>query len=451
MVRGFLAAILLGGCAATARDTPAPDDPGRATVVLVSLDGFRWDYLDRGLTPNLSRLAREGVRAEAMVPVFPTKTFPNHYTIVTGRYPAGHGVVGNVFSAPDVGRRLTLSDRDAVRDARFYRAEPIWVTAERQGQRTAPLFWPGSEAPINGVRPSYALPYDGGMPDTARVRRLLQWLDLPFQRRPTFLTLYSSAVDYAGHEYGPDTPETNRAIAQVDSLIGLLATGLAERERAAGTNLVIVSDHGMVSTGPGRVVWLDDYLSRRCDAGGRDVHAAHRLARRGIGGFRVPRVEAGASSRRLSPRGAARPVPPRRQPAGRAGGRDRRRGVDDRMAACAGRQLSHPPGESRIRRLALLDVGDLPGTRTRFSAGPHPAALPEHPCLSPAGGGARSHPGPDRRVARLGARDARGVRPCEDPPGPPATPPAHSGTAAPSRSDHAASGSRSSASAPAAS
>ena len=264
-VRWFVASspvILLGGCAATARDTPAPDDPGRATVVLVSLDGFRWDYLDRGLTPNLSRLAREGVRAEAMVPVFPTKTFPNHYTIVTGRYPAGHGVVGNVFSAPDVGRRLTLSDRDAVRDARFYRAEPIWVTAERQGQRTAPLFWPGSEAPINGVRPSYALPYDGGMPDTARVRQLLQWLDLPFQRRPTFLTLYSSAVDYAGHEYGPDTPETNRAIAQVDSLIGLLATGLAERERAAGTNLVIVSDHGMVSTGPGRVVWLDDYLSR---------------------------------------------------------------------------------------------------------------------------------------------------------------------------------------------
>jgi predicted AlkP superfamily pyrophosphatase or phosphodiesterase len=224
----------------------------------VSIDGFRWDYLDRGLTPNLSRLAREGVRAEAMVPVFPTKTFPNHYTIVTGRYPAKHGILGNVFTAPDVGRRLTLWDRDAVRDARFYLAEPIWVTAERQGQRTAPLFWPGSEAPINGVRPSYNLPFDGEMSDTARVRRLLEWLDLPVERRPTFLTLYSSAVDNAGHEYGPDTPETNRAIAQVDSLIGLLAAALAERGRA---NLVIVSDHGMVSTGPDRVIWLDDYVS----------------------------------------------------------------------------------------------------------------------------------------------------------------------------------------------
>jgi predicted AlkP superfamily pyrophosphatase or phosphodiesterase len=243
------------------REAQAPVGPGRPTVVLVSLDGFRWDYLDRGLTPNLSRLAREGVRAEAMVPVFPTKTFPNHYTIVTGRYPAGHGIVGNTFTAPDVGARYSLGDRPAVRDARFYLAEPIWVTAERQGQRTAPLFWPGSEAPINGVRPSYALPFDGEMPDTARVRRLLGWLDLPLERRPTFLTLYSGAADHAGHEYGPETPETDRAIARADSLIGLLAAGLAEGNRALDVNLVIVSDHGMVSTGLDRVVWLDEYVS----------------------------------------------------------------------------------------------------------------------------------------------------------------------------------------------
>jgi predicted AlkP superfamily pyrophosphatase or phosphodiesterase len=226
--------------------------------VLVSLDGFRWDYLDRGLTPNLSRLAREGVRAEAMVPVFPTKTFPNHYTIVTGRYPARHGILGNVFTAPDVGGHFSLWDRGAVRDARFYLAEPIWVTAERQGQRTAPLFWPGSEAPINGVRPSYHLPFDGEMPDTARVRRLLEWLDLPLDRRPSFLTLYSSSVDNAGHDHGPDAPETNRAIARADSLVGILAAELAKRGPA---NLVILSDHGMVSTGPDRVIWLDDYVS----------------------------------------------------------------------------------------------------------------------------------------------------------------------------------------------
>ncbi len=261
MLRCSFAALLFGGCASRARESPAPGAPGRATVVLVSLDGFRWDYLDRGLTPNLSRLAREGVRAEAMVPVFPTKTFPNHYSIVTGRYPARHGILGNVFAAPDIGARFSLWDTSAVRDARFYLAEPIWVTAERQGQRTAPLFWPGSEAPINGVRPSYAMPFDGDMPDTARARRVLERLDLPAERRPTFLTLYSSAVDAAGHEYGPDAPETNRAIAQVDSLIGLLASELAGRRQGGNVNLVIVSDHGMVSTGPDRVVWLDEYVA----------------------------------------------------------------------------------------------------------------------------------------------------------------------------------------------
>ncbi|MGH7579865.1 MAG: ectonucleotide pyrophosphatase/phosphodiesterase, partial [Gemmatimonadales bacterium] len=249
------------GCAARTREAPAPGDPGRATVVLVSLDGFRWDYLDRGLTPNLSRLAREGVRAEAMVPVFPTKTFPNHYTIVTGRYPAAHGIVGNVFTAPDVGARLTLWDTAAVRDARFYLAEPIWVTAERQGVRTAPLFWPGNEAPTDGVHPTYSRPFDGEMPDTARVRQLRDWLDQPEERRPGFLTLYSSAVDNAGHEYGPDAPETNRAIAQADSLVGMLAAELSRVDGSGNLNLVIVSDHGMVSTGPDRVIWLDDYVA----------------------------------------------------------------------------------------------------------------------------------------------------------------------------------------------
>jgi predicted AlkP superfamily pyrophosphatase or phosphodiesterase len=252
---------LVGGCASTAREAPPAADRGRETVVLVSLDGFRWDYLDRGLTPNLSRLAREGVRAAALVPVFPTKTFPNHYTIVTGRYPAGHGIVGNVFTAPDIGARLTLWDRDAVGDGRFYLAEPIWVAAERQGQPTAPQFWPGSEAAIDEVRPSYAPPFDGDMPDTARVRRLLRWLDLPVERRPTFLTLYSNVVDNAGHDYGPDAPETDRAIARADSLVGLLAARLAERREPVEVNLVIVSDHGMVSTGPDRVVWLDRFLA----------------------------------------------------------------------------------------------------------------------------------------------------------------------------------------------
>ena len=251
---------MLTACSAKPRQAPAPAGETGATVLLISIDGFRWDYLDRGLTPTLSRLAHEGVRAEALVPVFPTKTYPNHYTIVTGRYPARHGIVGNVLTAPDIGRRLTLWDRDAVRDPRFYVAEPIWVTAERQGRRTAPLFWPGSEAPINGVRPVHWLEYDGKMPDTARIGWVLERLLLPPERRPTFLTLYFSLVDEAGHDHGPDAPETDAAIARADSLVGRVVGGLETAGRT-DVNLVVVSDHGMASTGPERVIWLDEYLA----------------------------------------------------------------------------------------------------------------------------------------------------------------------------------------------
>lgn len=261
MRRRVFGAALLTACSVTAREAPPPADERGATVLLVSIDGFRWDYLDRGLTPNLSRLAGEGVRAAALVPVFPTKTYPNHYTIVTGRYPAKHGIVGNVLTAPDIGRRLSLWDREAVRDPRFYLAEPIWVTAERQGRTTAPLFWPGSEAPIGGVRPGHVLPYDDAkLPDTARVRWALERLQPSADRRPVFLTLYFSLVDNAGHDYGPDAAQTDSAIAGADGLIGRLVAGL-ERIGRGDVNLVVVSDHGMVSTGPDRVIWLDEYLA----------------------------------------------------------------------------------------------------------------------------------------------------------------------------------------------
>ncbi len=254
MLRVICLSTLLFACA------QAP--PSRPPVILVSLDGFRADYLDRGLTPVLSGLAREGVRAEALIPVFPTKTFPNHYSIVTGRWPGMHGIIGNEFFAPDLARAFRMADRDAVRDARFWGAEPIWVTAERQGIVTAPFFWPGSEAALGGTRPTYVRPFDAGMPDTARVRQVLEWLDQPLGRRPAFLTLYSSVVDAAGHEHGPDAPETRVAIVRADSLIGRLLDGLKARGLDRKVDLIVVSDHGMASTSPNRVIYLDDFVDR---------------------------------------------------------------------------------------------------------------------------------------------------------------------------------------------
>jgi predicted AlkP superfamily pyrophosphatase or phosphodiesterase len=259
-IRRCVLTALITACAGRAPEEPLPAGGLGTTVLLISIDGFRWDYLDRGLTPNLSRLAREGVRAEALVPVFPTKTFPNHFTIVTGRYPARHGIVANVLTAPDIGRRLSLFDRESVRDSAFYLAEPIWVTAERQGRRTAPLFWPGSEAPIGGVLPSYTLPYNTKMPDTARIGWMLERLALPPEERPVFLTLYFPLVDNAGHRYGPDAPATDSAIAEADRLIGRVMAGL-ERIGRGDVNVLVVSDHGMAATSPERVIWLDDYVA----------------------------------------------------------------------------------------------------------------------------------------------------------------------------------------------
>lgn len=232
----------------------------RPTVLLVSIDGFRSDYFDRYPAPNLHRLAARGVRAP-LVPVFPTKTFPNHYAIVTGLYPEHSGIVENTMYDPAFDAVFQISDSAAVADARWWGGEPLWVTVERQGQIAASGFWPGSEAAIGGVRPHYWLHYDVRMPDSARVRQVLDWLSLPAATRPTFVTLYFSAVDHAGHESGPDSPAVARAVLQVDAAIGRLLDGLEARGWSDQVNVIVVADHGMSPIATDSVVALDDYLS----------------------------------------------------------------------------------------------------------------------------------------------------------------------------------------------
>lgn len=252
--------VLVAGCAQNAPyDAPrdAERAAGRTPLILVSIDGFRPDYLARGVTPNLNALAASGARAEAMLPSFPSITFPNHYTLVTGLRPDHHGLVGNTMEdariAPNP--RFKLSDHDAVADRRWWdEAEPVWVTAERQGVRTATMFWPGSEAAIHGVRPSKWLPFDGKLPAAARVDTLLGWMD----QAPSgygFYTLYFDDVDHAGHEFGPDTPQATEAAAHVDAAIGRLLEGL--RARNVKANIVVVSDHGMAAISRERVIRLD--------------------------------------------------------------------------------------------------------------------------------------------------------------------------------------------------
>ncbi len=238
-----------------AADAPSPDP----ILVLVSFDGWRWDYASRATLPNLQALAARGVSAEALVPVFPPKTFPNHYTIVTGLYPEHHGIVGNTMEDAAIGERFTLSAATA-RDRRWWAGEPLWTTVERNGKRSGSMFWPGSEVPIGGHQPTWWFPYDDAFPNVRRVQQVLDWLALPDGERPDFITLYFSDVDTAGHEYGPESREVIAAAERLDAMLGELVSGIQKLGLLERTVVAVVSDHGMAQLSPDRVIFVDDYL-----------------------------------------------------------------------------------------------------------------------------------------------------------------------------------------------
>ncbi len=239
--------------AATGLGQPAIKDL-KPTVILISLDGFRYDYVDKYEAPTIAKLARERVRAKWMIPSFPTKTFPNHYTVVTGLYPANHGIVEN--NVYDFGTVFTMGKREEVENSRWWGGEPIWVTAEKQGQVAASFFWVGSEAKIRGVQPTYWKTYDGKVPNEERVDAVLGWLDLPRDKRPTMITLYFSDTDDAGHAAGPDSENIRIAVKKVDGDIARLVDGLTKRKIGNKVNIIITSDHGMANVTAGNLVYM---------------------------------------------------------------------------------------------------------------------------------------------------------------------------------------------------
>ncbi|HTL69085.1 MAG TPA: ectonucleotide pyrophosphatase/phosphodiesterase [Lacunisphaera sp.] len=231
-------------------------------VILVSIDGFRWDYLQQypAETPTLRALAAEGVHATRMTSCFPTKTFPNHYSIATGLYPAHHGIIDNWFYDPGLGETFGMSKAASNTEARWWGGEPIWITAERQGVRAACYFWPGSEAGHDGRRPTFSRAFDKKISSEARVVGLLAWLALPAAERPRLCTLYFNVVDDAGHDFGPAAPETAAAVRETDGAVARLRDGLARLGLRDCTDLVIISDHGMSEQSPEQVIFLDDLV-----------------------------------------------------------------------------------------------------------------------------------------------------------------------------------------------
>jgi predicted AlkP superfamily pyrophosphatase or phosphodiesterase len=239
----------------------APEQQKKPYLILVSLDGFRYDYASKYGAPNLEAIAKSGASApDGMIPSFPSVTFPNHFSIVTGLYPEHHGIIENNFYDP--ARKEKYASREAtVTDGSWYGGVPLWVLAEKQGMRSACYFWPGSEAEIDGMRPSYYLHYDNTVADENRIEQVIEWLKLPAAERPHFITLYYYEPDHSGHKFGPDSPQTAEAVHHVDALIGKLRAEL--KVLPLPVDLIVVSDHGM-ETVEGNWIDLDHYadLSR---------------------------------------------------------------------------------------------------------------------------------------------------------------------------------------------
>ena len=246
--------ILFSSC----MDTPVPKE--KPYLVIVSLDGFRWDYATMAETPNLDSLAKAGVKTEALVPSFPTKTFPNHYSLATGLYPDHHGIVLNGFYAPELKTDYRLRDRSKVENPKFYDGEPIWVTAEKQGVKSASFFWVGSEAPIKNTYPSYWKSYDHDFPFDQRIDTVIHWLKMPEEKRPQLIMLYFHEPDHIGHVYGPASDTLAKTVEYLDKLIGKLAKKLNRLPINDQINLIVLSDHGMGDISDERVVYLEDHV-----------------------------------------------------------------------------------------------------------------------------------------------------------------------------------------------
>ena len=250
-----LLALGIGAC-----HQPRKQDAAAPPLLLISIDGFRHDYMQKASLPALEKLAADGLKADSLQHVFPTKTFVTHYATVTGLYAEHTGVVANNMWDPARKSRFSLGNRDAVSDGYWYDGEPIWNTVEKAGKTAATYFWPGSEAQIGGMRPTIWKPYAGETPHDARVDQVLEWLALPEERRPAFLTLYFSAVDSAGHRHGPDHPATVEAMIEVDRALGRLLDGLERLGRYKQVNILVTSDHGMQTIELDRYILLDEFL-----------------------------------------------------------------------------------------------------------------------------------------------------------------------------------------------
>lgn len=232
----------------------------RPYVVMLSLDGFRWDYQSKAHTPTLDSITQYGVKAEGLQPCFPSKTFPNHYSIATGLYPGNHELISNKFYAPDLKKYYNFRDRSTVENGKFYKGEPIWVTAEAQRVKSASFYWVGSEAKIKGYQPSYWKRYNHDFPYINRADTVINWLNKPYHERPKFITWYLDKADSDAHRHGPDSDKVKHTIAYLDSVLNYFTEQLKTLNIKDSINFIIVSDHGMQTVDTSKIVNVNNYI-----------------------------------------------------------------------------------------------------------------------------------------------------------------------------------------------
>ncbi|MDD5963145.1 MAG: ectonucleotide pyrophosphatase/phosphodiesterase [bacterium] len=232
----------------------------RNLTIVVSLDAFRWDYPTIYNTPWLDSIAANGVAA-TMVPSYPSSTFPNHFTLATGLVPDHHGIVNSQFWAPEKGELFSMGDSATRYNPYYFGGEPIWVTAKKQGVKSASIYWVGSDVAIQGLYPDYYLRWDNEPRLTypQRVEEALRIAKLPESERPSLLMVYFDEPDWTTHHYGPVAEESEAVIEQLDSLMGILYRGLKELDY--GVNLIVTSDHGMTEISDEKFISIEQTVN----------------------------------------------------------------------------------------------------------------------------------------------------------------------------------------------
>ncbi|XP_021001915.1 glycerophosphocholine cholinephosphodiesterase ENPP6-like [Parasteatoda tepidariorum] len=237
-------------------DTDNTSGGGSNKLLLILVDGCRWDYPDQDVVglPGFRKLAENGVRAPYVTPIFPSNSYPNWYTIVTGLYAENHGFVQNMMYDSLYGDFFLMGPNDTASVPHWWEsAEPLWITAEKNGLRSALYWWDGCQVEIKGKKPTYCRKYKyvgSSWPTVNEDTKdaLLTALQLLENNEIQLVQMYYEPVDFSGHKYGPNSFERKQSVKDIDNLLDLLQREMSKRGLDNTVNLVVLSDHGMTST-----------------------------------------------------------------------------------------------------------------------------------------------------------------------------------------------------------